>query len=113
MTTKLCTILGLAIGLLSFGAANSWADAEFNAIKKYDLSKFSESEADDWSQSGKGNQIEYECIDETGCEVVVLGVGVGGNSVINIKYTCSYGAKLLLHPSGILIIQNDCNGVVA
>ncbi len=87
--------------------------SSFNAIKKYDLIKFAESEADDWSQSGKGNQIEYECIDETGCEVVVLGVGVGGNSVINIKYTCSYGAKLLLHPSGLLIIQNDCNGAVA
>ena len=59
MTTKLY-IIGLAIGLLAFGAANTWAAAQFNALKEYDHFKFDESEADDWSQSGKGNQIEFE-----------------------------------------------------
>jgi hypothetical protein len=114
MTATRYIIVGLAIGLLAFGAANAWAAAEFNAIKVYDLFKFIVEEADDWSQSGKGNQIEYECIDDTdGCEVEVLGVGVGGGRVINIRYTCDFGAKLLLHPSGILIIQNDCDGAQA
>jgi len=115
MTTKRYIIIGLAIfGLLSFGATNARADAELNAIKVYDLLKFSQSEADDWSQSGKGNQIEYECIDDSnGCKAVVLGVGIGNGNVLDIEYTCSFGAKLLLHPSGILIIQNDCNGAGA
>ena len=115
MTTKRYIIIGLAIfGMLSFGAANSWAAAELNAIKAYDLFKFAASEADEWSQSGKGIQVECECIDDTnGCKVVVLGVGVGNGNVIDIQYTCDFGAKLLLHPSGMLIIQNVCNGVPA
>ena len=112
MTTKRY-IIGLAIGLLAFGAANTWADAQFNALKEYDHFKFDVSEADDWSQSGKGNQIEFECIDSVnGCKVVVVGVKVGGGNPINIEYTCDFGAKLLLHPSGILLIQNDCDGAL-
>ncbi len=114
MTAKRFILTALAAGYLAFGAASAWAAEEFNAIKVYDLFKFSEMEADDWSQSGKGNQIEYECIDDTdGCKVVVLGVGVGGGVVINIEYTCLVGNKVLLHPSGLLIIPNTCDGAVA
>ena len=110
MTAKRFVITALAIGLLAFGTANAWAAAQFNALKDYDHFKFEGTEADDWVQSGKGNQLEFECIDDTGCEVVVVGVGVGASDPITIFYTCAFGAKLLLHPSGILILQNDCDG---
>lgn len=115
MTTKRTIIVGLAIGLLAFGATNTWANLEFNALKVYDLFKFAAGEAADWNQKVKGNGIvEYECNDSTdGCKVEAVGVGVGGGVIINIEYTCADGAKLLLLPSGILLIQNDCDGAVA
>ena len=111
MNAKRFIITGLAIGLLAFGTANAWAAAQFNALREYDHFKFEASEADDWIQSGKGNQLQFECIDDSdGCEVVVVGVGVGAGNPIKILYTCAFGAKLLLLPSGILILQNDCDG---
>ena len=110
MTTKPYRIVLLAIGLLVLNAANAWA-GEFNAIKDYDLLKFEESETDNWIQRIKANQLaEYECSSSDGCEAVALGVGVGGSTIINIRYMCPDGTKLLLLPGGVLVVPSDCDG---
>ena len=76
MATKRNIIVGLAVGLLAFGAAITWA-GEFNALREYSLLKFSAEEADDWDQTLRPNgSAVYECTDSAGCEVVVLNVGV-------------------------------------
>ena len=107
-------IVVLAIGLLAFGATKTWAAEEFNALREYELFKFTVLEADSWSQDVKGNQlVEYVCEDSIdGCVVEVLGVKVGGGVVINIGYDCDFGAKLILLPSGVLLIPNECDGAV-
>ena len=113
MTAKRYSIVFLAIGLLMLRPGNPWAAAELNAIRNYDLLKFEELEADDWIQKVTGNQlVEYECNDIDGCVVVVLGVGVGGGRVLYIRYQCVDGAKLLLLPSGVALIPDDCDGAV-
>jgi len=103
-------VAGLAIGMLTFGAANSWGVEESVGFKDYTLYKLCEGEVDPWNQKMQGNgTVTYECDDGAGCNVVVNAIGICGSQ--DIRYTCDDGAVVTLLPSGVLLVPDDCDGV--
>jgi len=103
-------VAGLAFGMLTLGAANSWAQVEESVgFKNYTLYKLCEGEVDPWNQKIQGiGTVTYECDDEAGCNLVVDAIGICGNQ--DIRYTCNDGAVVTLLPSGVLLVPDDCEG---
>ncbi len=112
---RIAIAMGLAIGMLALGAASSWG--ELVGFKNYTLFKFANGQVDDWTQRVQGNgTVKYECTDPgasdltDSCQVVVDAIGICA-ATENIVYTCDDGAELILLPSGVLLVPDDCDGV--
>ena len=108
---RIAIVAGLAIGMLVFSAANSWA-VELVGFNNYTLYKFCEDEVAPWTQKIQGTgMVKYECDDAaSGCFIVVDAIGICGNTQ-DLRYTCDDGAEVTLLPSGVLLIPEDCTGV--
>ncbi len=113
---RVAIAMGLAIGMLALGAASSWAVRELVGFNNYTLFKFADGQVDDWTQKVQGNgTVKYECTDPdasdptVSCQVVVDAIGICGANQ-NIVYTCDDGAELILLPSGVLLVPDDCDG---
>ena len=106
---RIAIVAGLAIGMLVFSAANSWA-VELVGFNNYTLYKFCEDEVEPWTQKIQGTgMVKYECDDAASCFIVVDAIGICGNNQ-DIRYTCADGAEVTLLPSGILLIPEACTG---
>ena len=114
---RIAIAMGLAIGMLALGAASSWAVRELVGFNNYTLFKFADGQVDDWTQKVQGNgTVKYECTDPDAsnptdsCQVVVDAIDICG-ATEDILYTCDDGAVLILLPSGVLLVPDDCDGV--
>ena len=106
---RIAIVAGLAIGMLVFSAANSWA-VELVGFNNYTLYKFCEDEVEPWTQKIQGTgMVKYECDDAASCFIVVDAIGICDTNE-DIRYTCADGAEVTLLPSGVLLIPEACLG---
>jgi len=115
--SRLAIAVGLAISILALGATNSWAGRESVGFANFTLFKFVEGQVEDWTQKVMGNgTVEYECKDpdanmpNDSCQAVVDAIGICTTGNKNVIYTCDEDAVLILLPSGVLLVPDDCDG---
>jgi len=108
---RIAVAVSLVIGMLAFGAANSWAGngGESVGFRNFTLYKFCSGDVTDWDQKMKGNgMVDYTC-DADGCQVVVDAIGICSANQ-DIRYCCDDGAVLHLLSNGVLLVPDECEG---